>query len=120
MSELKCTTGFGESHKYCPDENCEFHKILIERARKDWNKCCDSPSEHKLHVENEILKERIDKLRETLEFYADTKNWNNAEMDEFVIMKALFVRPDYGEKIKCCGEGARKALRSDDEMRGKI
>jgi hypothetical protein len=25
MSELKCTTGY-ETHVYCPDANCEYHK----------------------------------------------------------------------------------------------
>lgn len=32
MSEVKCSTGY-DSHVYCPDEKCEFHRLIL--ARKD-------------------------------------------------------------------------------------
>lgn len=78
------------------------------------------PSQAAFNAATELMLPMIEELRTALEFYANRNHWMSTVNDEGESVNAFFIRPDYGETIKTCGQGARNAISKLEEFEKQV
>lgn len=99
------------------------HRLWKQKAYSDIKEMClQRPSvafDAGFEAAAKLLLVELMAAKEALKFYGSKDHWFPALNDEGEKLNAFFIRPDYGETIKYCGECARAAISRIDKVLGE-